>query len=237
LGVQALIFGEVTTYNAEDKQGNEKVKKQVWTGEYETDKDGNIVEEEGLFGMKYKQKKFKEQFVNEPFVVRSATVAVHFRVVDVNTGHLVAIKSASSSYNEKATGTEEIGKLPDKQQILGNLSCKVVRTFVPHIAPYYTKAIKEFEKGTGASKQAVKMAQNNLWDEALEIFQKEVRTNPTPSNYYNLGVCYEALGMYDNAEEQYKNAVNLKPKDSYIEALAGVKQLKEEREIFRERER
>ena len=59
LGVQALIFGEVTTYSAEDKQGKEKVKKQVWTGEYETDKDGNVIEQEGLFGIKHKQKKLK----------------------------------------------------------------------------------------------------------------------------------------------------------------------------------
>jgi len=167
LGVQALILGEVTTYSAEDKQGKEKVKKQVWTGEYETDKDGNIVEEEGLFGMKYKQKEYKEGFVNEPYVVRSATVAIHFRVVDVNTGHLVAIKSASRSYNQKATGTEQIGNLPDKQHILGNLSREVVQTFVPHIAPHYTKATKEFEKGTGASKQGIKMAQSYLWDECL----------------------------------------------------------------------
>jgi curli biogenesis system outer membrane secretion channel CsgG len=237
LGVQALIFGEVTTYSAEDKQGKEKVKKRVWTGEYETDKDGNIVEEEGLFGTKYKQKKYKEEFVNEPYVVRSATVAIHFRVVDVNTGHLVAIKSESGSYNKKATGTDRIGKLPDKQQILRDLTRKVVKTFVPHIAPYCTKATKKFEKGTGASKQAIKMAKNNLWDEATEIFEKEAQTNPTPSNYYNLGVCYEALGMYDEAERQYKNAIKLKAKDSYIEALAGVKKLKKEEKILRERER
>jgi curli biogenesis system outer membrane secretion channel CsgG len=237
LGVQALIFGEVTTYSAEDKQGKEKVKKQVWTGEYQTDKDGNIVEEEGLFGTKYKQKKYKEQFVNEPYVVRSATVAIHFRVVDVNTGHLVAIKSESRSYNKKAAGTDQIGKLPDKQQILRNLTRKVVKTFVPHIAPYYTKTTKGFEKGTGASKQAIKMAQSNLWDEALEIFEKEARDNPTPSNYYNLGVCYEALGMYDKAAKQYKKAINLKPKDSYIKALSDVKKLKKEKKILQERER
>jgi curli biogenesis system outer membrane secretion channel CsgG len=237
LGVQALIFGEVTTYSAEDKQGKEKVKKQVWTGEYETDKDGNVIEQEGLFGIKHKQKKYKEQFVDEPYVVRSATVAIHFRVVDVNTGQLVAIKSESRSFNQKATGADQIGKLPDKQNILRNLTRQVVKTFVPHIAPYYTKATKGFEKGTGDSKQAIKMAQNNLWDEALKIFEKEAQTNPTPSNYYNLGVCYEALGMYGEAEKQYKDAINLKAKDAYIEALSGVKKLKEEKRILKERER
>ena len=237
LGVQALIFGEVTTYSAEDQQGKEKVKKQVWTGEYEADKDGNVIEQEGLFGIKHKQKKYKEQFVNEPYIVRSATVGIHFRVVDVNTGQLVAIKSESRSYSRKATGTEQIGKLPDKQGILRDLTREVVKTFVPHIAPYYTKATKQFEKGTGASKQAIKMAQSDLWDEAVKIFEKEAQENPTPSNYYNLGICYEALGMYNQAETQYKNAINLKPKDHYMKALADLKELKKGEKILKERER
>ncbi|MBW1743180.1 MAG: tetratricopeptide repeat protein [Deltaproteobacteria bacterium] len=81
------------------------------------------------------------------------------------------------------------------------------------------------------------MAQNDLWDEAMEVFEKEARAHPTPSNHYNLGVCYEALGMYDEAEKQYKNAINLKPKDLYIEALAGIKKLKEEKKILKEREK
>jgi len=237
LGVSALIFGDVTSYNAEDKQGTEQVKKQVWTGAYEKDKDGNIVEEEGLFGTKHKKKIYREQFVDRPYVVRSATVGINFRVVDVKTGHLVAVKSESSSYNEKAAGTNEIAELPDKQCILERLSRKVVKTFVRHIAPHYTTMTKTFERGTGASKQAVKMAQKGLWDEAKEVFKKEAETRPTASNYYNLGLCYEALGMYDQAEIQFRNAISLKPKDSYIEALADIKKLKEEQKILRERAR
>jgi tetratricopeptide (TPR) repeat protein len=237
LGVQALILGEVTSYSANDRQGTEKVRKQVWTGEYEKDKDGNVVYEEGLFGTKYKKKIYREQFVDEPYVVRSATVGINFRVVDVKTGHLLAIKSESSSHNEKAKGTAEIGKLPDKHYILESLSRKVVATFVRHIAPYYTIVTKNFEKGTGASKQAIKMAQSGLWDEARRVFETEAQARPTSANYYNLGVCYEALGMYHEAEEQYRNAVSSKAKDLYIQALADIKKLKEEKKILREREK
>ncbi len=180
LGVSALIFGDVTSYNAEDQQGTEKVKKQVWTGAYEKDKDGNIVEEKGLFGTKHRKKIFRERFVDQPYVVRSATVGINFRVVDVKTGHLVAVKSESSSFNEKATGTNKIVKLPDKQCILERLSRNVVKTFVRHIAPYHTTMTKKFERGTGASKQAVKMAQRGLWDEAQKSF-RERSTNSSDS--------------------------------------------------------
>jgi len=237
LGVEALIFGEVTSYSVEDKEGTEKVKKRVWTGEYEKDKDGNIIYEKGLFGIKHKKKKYKEEFVDEPYVVRSASVAVNFRVVDVETAELLAVKSNSSGYNKKATGTDEIGQLPAKESILENLSRKVVGTFVRQIAPYHATVTKRFEKGTGASKQAIKMAQNGLWDKALEIFQREAQIRPKPENCYNLGVCYEALGMYDEAEAQYEKAMSLKAEDLYIKAVADIRKLKEEREILIQRDR
>jgi len=236
LGVEALIFGEVTSYSVEDLEGTEEVKKRVWTGEYEKDKDGNIIYEKGLFGIKHKKKKYKEEFVDEPYVVRSASVAVNFRVVAVETAELLAVKSNSSSYNKRATGTDQIGKLPAKESILENLSRKVVDTFVRQIAPYYATITKKFEKGSGASKQAIKMAQSGLWDKALEIFQREAQIHPKPENYYNIGVCYEALGRYDMAEKQYETALSLKAKDLYIKAVADIRKLKEEREILRERE-
>jgi curli biogenesis system outer membrane secretion channel CsgG len=236
LGVEALILGEVTSYSAEDLEGTEKVKKKVWTGEYEKDEAGNIIYEKNILGMKSKKKKYKEEFVDEPYVVRSASVAVSFRVVAVETAELLAVKSNSSSYNKKATGTDEIGRLPAKESILENLTSKVVDTFVRQIAPFYATITKKFEKGSGASKQAIKMAQNGLWDKAREIFEREAQIRPTPENYYNLGICYEALGKYDMAEKQYEAALSLKAKELYIKAVADIRRLKEEREILQERE-
>jgi curli biogenesis system outer membrane secretion channel CsgG len=236
LGVQALIFGEVTSYSAEDNEGTEKVKKKVWTGEYEKDEEGNIIYWKDIFGTRHKTKKYKEELVDEPYVVRTASVAINFRVVDVETAELLAVKSNSSGYNKKATSTDEIGRLPARESILDDLSRKVVETFVRQIAPYYATVTKKFEKSGGVSKQAIKMAQSGLWDEATELFEAEVGARPDAKNYYNLGICYEALGMYDQAEEQYKKAMSLKAKDLYIKAVADIKRLKEEREILRERE-
>ncbi len=43
--------------------------------------------------------------------------------------------------------------------------------------------------------------------------------------------------MYDEAERQFRNAISLKAKDSYIEALADIKKLRKEKKILREREK
>lgn len=112
----------------------------------------------------------------------------------------------------------------------------MVETFVRHIAPYYTTMTRKFERGTGASKQAIKMAQKGLWDEAKEVFKRDVQIRPTPSNYYNLGLCYEALGMYDEAEKQFRNAIGLKPKELHMDTLADIKRMKKEKKMLRERE-
>ena len=47
LGVDGLIFGEVSASFDPDDKGTEKVEKKVWTGKYVKDEKGNIVMEKG----------------------------------------------------------------------------------------------------------------------------------------------------------------------------------------------
>lgn len=225
LGVDALIFGEVATYEVEDQQGKEKVKKEVWTGEYEKDKDGNDVYEKTLFGGKKKKKVYKEEFVDQPFVVRSGSVSVNFRVVDVSTGKIIAIKSNSSSYHDKASGVDEIGGLPAGGEVLNNLMVKVVEKFVRQIAPYAVRVTREFEKKGRRSEQGIKLAKAGLWDEAVDLFERERDASPSEAYvHYNLGIAYEAVGKLDLAEEAYKEATSIEPEARYLKALAEVKQ-------------
>ena len=235
LGVDAIIFGEVGAYRVDDESGAEKVKKRVWTGEYEKDKDGNIIYEKTLFG-KVKKKKYKEEFVDEPYTIRSGTVQISFRVVDVETAQLLAVRTGSRDYSKKATGTYNISRLKPKDAILSSLTDQVIAGFVPVIAPYEVIVTKKLEKGSDRVKRGTKLVQAGLPEKALPIFEQEAVTNPSAKSFYNLGVCYEILGRYDDAEQQYDRAVSMKPKDLYMTALKGIQRLKEEREILQERQ-
>ncbi len=68
------------------------------------------------------------------------------------------------------------------------------------------------------------MAQNNLWDKAIDIWQKEADKNPMNSAaIYNLGIAYEAYGDLVRAEEMYERALGIEPKDEYMEALSHIR--------------
>lgn len=236
LGVDALIFGEVNTYGVEDKEGQEKVKKEVWTGEYEKDKQGNYVYEKTLLGGKQKKKIYKEEFVEEPFVVRTGGVSINFRVVDIKSGKIIATETHSETYKDKASGADEIGGLSSKGEILSKLTNQATDKFVKQIASYYATITRQFEKKSKQSEQGIKLAQAGLWEQALKIFLEETNNNMSKAyTHYNLGVAYESMGKLDLAKGEYEKAVSIESKDLYIKAISEVKKQLEDLMILRER--
>ncbi len=227
LGVDAIIFGEVTQYNVEDTKEHRKVKKRVWTGEYERDAKGNIIYEKTLFGGKVKKKKYKEVFVTEEVLTRSATVAVAFRMVDVRTGQIRASRQAMHSFNKSVVSGK--GKLPPKGEVLNLLLRQCVDDIARMLVPHEKLVTVKFEGGTKGLNQGIELAKNGLWDKALEVWLAEVRRNPgDPRGWYNLGIAYEALEQLDKAEKAFDKAVSLKTKKLYIQALKRVRQRKRE---------
>lgn len=70
------------------------------------------------------------------------------------------------------------------------------------------KAGQELEFG-------VKMAQRGLWSEALFRFQQaEKRGDTRPALYNNIAVAYEALGVFEKAQEYYKKALDADPRNA-----------------------
>ena len=73
----------------------------------------------------------------------------------------------------------------------------------------------------GQSKQQVefgiKVAQNNLWNEALYRWQKAVELDPTyAAAWNNLAIAYEHEGRFEDAKKAYERALELDPKNLMI---------------------
>ena len=73
----------------------------------------------------------------------------------------------------------------------------------------------------GKSKQQVefgiKVAQNNLWNEALYRWQKAVELDPTyAAAWNNLAIAYEHEGKFEEAKKAYEAALKLDPKNLMI---------------------
>lgn len=63
----------------------------------------------------------------------------------------------------------------------------------------------------------VKMAQRGLWSEALFRFQQAARLKPSdPKVLNNLAVAHEALGLFDQALEIYREALRVDPNNQTL---------------------
>lgn len=223
LGVDAVLLGEVLTYTTEDHTRTRKVKKKVWTGEYERDKNGNIIYEKTLFGGKVKKKKYREVLVNQKLLERDATVSVSFRLVDVETGKIRATKI--QTHSTKATVVSGEGDLPTAEEMLHGLLEQCVDEFVSLLTPHFVEIQARFARSDEAVNRGIELAKNGLWDKAQAVWEAVVRENPqNHAAWYNLGLAYEAQGRFGRAVRAYNQAVNLKAKKMYMKALQRARQ-------------
>jgi len=227
LGVDALIFGEVTRFRVEpDEEGVEKVEKKEGTGKYET------VDEKNIFTGKTKKVRreiMRTVWVDQHYRVRRGTVSVNFRVVSTETAALLAVHSDSKSYDSGKI-VEGRGALKPVGEILAELSNSLCRTFTRMISPYYLSEKRAVESGKGDIAVGKKYAESGLWPEAIETWKKAVEQMPQESaGLYNLGVAYEIQGDLDSAEAHYKKAIALKQNKLYLEALKRIRQAREDR--------
>jgi curli biogenesis system outer membrane secretion channel CsgG len=232
LGVDAMVFGEVTLYQVErDERGVEKVERKEGTGRYEW------VEEKNIFtGKKRKVKReiMKTVLVDQHYRIRRGTVAINFRVVGVETAQLLAAHSDSRSYNSGKVIEGSRETLKAKGEILSDLSKKICSDFVHLIAPYFANVKRTLERGKGSIDVGVKYAESDLWSEALGAWENAVIEMPNePAAYYNLGLAHEVLGDLNRAEELYERAMKMKQKKLYMEAMRRIRQAKKEHEELR----
>jgi tetratricopeptide (TPR) repeat protein len=111
---------------------------------------------------------------------------------------------------------------PDRRQETGILAAYPMRRLtlfsvvVVLLAPAAASA-----QDRGKSKQQVefgiKVAQNNLWNEALYRWQKAVELDPTyAAAWNNLAIAYEHEGKFEEAKKAYERALELDPKNLMI---------------------
>ncbi len=220
LGVDAMIFGEVSRYEVErDERGVEKISKKVGTGKYE------YVEVEKK-GKKEKERReiMQTVFVDQFYRIRRGSVAVNFRVVGIEDGRLLAAYSDSKSYTSDKVIEGGSKTLLPEGEILYNLSKDLCQNFVRMISPYFEIEKRVLEQGKGPISVGVKYAQSDLWPEAMGAWDAAVHELPKESaGYYNLGIGYEVQGLLDEAEQSYQTASKLKVKKLYMDAIARIR--------------
>ena len=231
LGVDAMIFGEVTMYDVDDIQKEKMVKERVGTGRYQT-----VEKKDKKTGKIKKERKeiYKELMVPKKYWVRTGDVAINFRVVAVETGVLLAAHSDSKSYDSEKhisflQALTDTRNLKPKGEILSELSQEICKKFVQMIAPYYLTENRTIESGGGNIGIGAKYAESGLWPEAMEAWQQALMELPEePAVYYDLGLGFEVAGELDKAEKMYSRAVKMKQKKLYMSAINRIRKAKKE---------
>lgn len=232
-GVDALVFGSVDVYSVDDQTGVTKVTTEVGTGEYET------TQEKGRDGKVHEVKTEikKTVLVDRGYVLREGTMGVTFRMANVGTGEIVAIRTETVNFSQRCW-SDERQNLPTKDAVLDDLASRVSARFLARIQPQTVVRSVAFEKNDDPNTEVgIRYAQAGLWDKAAGALRSVAVASPSvASAHYNLGLTYDALGDHDAAIDSIERAIALEPKDKYIHALAALRRSAEDSEALRQQQ-
>lgn len=232
LTVDGIIFSELKSIEIQpDEQGIEQVKKTVWTGEYERDQNGQVIEEISPTGEPVRKKKFKLQTVDQHFRVRNARLVIKFQLISLEKGAMVFSQELTENFTSGKIIKEESQLVPTDDEIKRTLVQNVVVRFLDRITPNPIFVKRRIEKGIALIDSGAVYAKAGRWRAAQEIWMEAEQAFPTDARiHYNLGLAAEAQGDYRAAEIYYKKAVLLNPKNKlYQQAVQNIRKVWQEK--------
>jgi len=226
LDADAIVFSELKSIeNLPDEQGTEAIEKSVWTGEYERDTNGQIIEEISATGETIRKKKFKLQTVDQHFRIRNAKLHVEFRFIDLKKKTLIFSQELAENYTSGKIIKEESQPIPTDDEIKRILVQNIVDRFLGKIKPGNITVKRPIETGTALLDSGVVHAKADRWRQAQAIWNEAEKAFPMDARiYYNRGLAAEAQGDYSSAEIYYQKAVLLDPeKKLYQKAVNNIR--------------
>lgn len=228
LDLDGIIFADLKSVEIfPDEQGVATEEKSVWTGEYERDPNGNIIEEISETGERVKKKKYKLQKVDQPYRIRKAKMQAAFSLINLKKGGLLVSRELTEDYSSSKIITDEFQQYPSDEEIKSILARQIVNKFFYDFAPKNILVKRAVEKGTALIDSGVVHARAGNWKQAQQFWNQAQKNQPTDARvYYNLGIASEAMGDYDLAASYYKKATLLNPKKKlYQTAFENLKKV------------
>ncbi len=231
LNVDAIIFAKLKNLELLPiEKGSDLVEKMVWTGEYERDETGEIVEVVNEQGQREKQKKFKLQPVDQHYQIRKAQIEADFSLIDLKKGEPIFSHAISENYDSGKIVRDEDQTLPKDEVVKRQLALKVNRRFLSEIAPEQIEVKRVVEGGPTLIDSGAVYAKNGEWRDAMKMWEQAKKLYPANASvYYNLGLASEAQGDYESAEIYYRKAALLNSKSKqYQKAIENIRSMWQE---------
>jgi tetratricopeptide (TPR) repeat protein len=201
LGVEAIISGEILSYDVATTHRYEKEERKEGTGHYQE------VERKNIFtGKKYKAKEeiMKTVLVDVDRYDKSGTVSINYRLIDIASGQVVVSKTHSDNFR-KTYDKNTVGD----NEILSRLLDNVTSAFVSDISVHYVEIRKRLLPSKADPKDmGAAYAKQGEWQRAVEIWERCAAAAPKDGAlWHDIGVGYEALGKIEQAEAAYNKAL------------------------------
>lgn len=217
LGVDGLIFGVVDVFNIDAQTGVEKITREVKTGQYRDVVKTNAAGQTETV----KEEVIETVTRDRGYVLKSGNINVTFRLADISTGEILALKSETAHFSKRFWDDEKNAP-PSKDQILTDLASKVTQRFLSQIHPRTIRHRVTFETNDLPTTQlAIDYAQTDLWQQAYAKFLLASEQAPTdPSALYNLSLSANIVGQQAIAVSAIQKAIDLQPTKKYIQWLS-----------------
>lgn len=218
LGVDAIITGEILSYDVQTTVRTEKVERKEGTGQYEEVEKTNPFTKKKY---KVKEEIKKTVLVDEDRFDKSGTVSVNYRMIDIASGQVVVGKTHTKSY-QKTLKKNTVGD----EEVLAELLTGVTAGFVGDISPHYVTVSRKLMSSKADPKNLGQTyAKQGEWQRALEIWERAASQAPSdPALWHNIGVAHEAMGRIEQAEQSYNKALQLNPGNkALIETVAQIR--------------
>jgi tetratricopeptide (TPR) repeat protein len=162
--------------------------------------------------------------IERPYLLRKGTLAVTFRLANINTGEIVAIKTETAEFSKRAW-RDERHQLPGKDQILEELAATVSQRFLGQIHPRTVAYRIDFEENEAPTTElGISYARNGLWEDAQRAFRQAANAYPRDATaQYNLALASNVLGDEYEAERAVERAIQLDPQDKYMRLLSSIR--------------
>lgn len=168
------------------------------------------------------------------FRVGHAAVDVNFQVVDAATGRMLAMHEFS--------GRREGPKVPvhearDPAPLLREACAHAVSSFLASITPTTVLEKMVLDDSEKPLEEGVQLCKKGLLDDAMASFQRalDASKGSSAAATYDLAVLHEARGENAKAEELYRKAIELQPKDLYRDALSALQRRMAEDKLLMQR--
>lgn len=216
-GVDGLIVGDVIEYHCED-QVLSHTDVLVATGQAADDRHG--LQTSGTdVGVSHQQT-----------IHREATVAIAFRLVEVDTGKVRATRKTMQSF-QGDYGANTAG-MPAKGEVLDELTQKCIDEFItvlaPHEVPLQFSLARShwFQRGQTMVRQGNDLARRGRWEEAIAAWKQALERNAdNDAALYNLAMAHAARSDFSAAEDYAIKAMNVKHRDLYADGLDQIRSL------------